>query len=119
MATDWEQQLDPAERLDYIMDFAGGDEPVLAEAETIASYSLAVTAQGALYGLTIESDAPYAPALAGGSTQIKLWLSVDVDEQSNPLFSSGLTLGVVATIVTSSVPARRRERTFNVEVKQL
>ena len=129
---DWQGALDPAEKLDFIADFTaatlGANEaPVLAPGELIASYSLAVTAEAAALGLTIEEGAPYGPGLVAldanleevaGATAIKLWLSVAPAFQSNPAFESGVKLGVVATIITDSVPQRTRERTYNVEVKQ-
>lgn len=118
MAVLWEGQLDPAEKLDFEADFGGGEKPVLEEDETIASYSLAVTAEAAALGLQIESAPPYASSLVAGSKAVKLWLSVDPLEQENSLFTAGVQLGIEVTIVTSSSPARTRQRTWNVEVKQ-
>lgn len=119
MATNWEGELDPAETLDYRMNFQGEDDPVLDVGEEISSFSLAVTPEAALLGLQIRADGLYAPALDETSTKIVLWLEVDEDEQDNAAFTDGVTLGVIGTIVTSSTPARTRERTFNVTVKQL
>lgn len=119
MAVSWEGELDPSETLDFRMDFQGGDDPVLDVGEEIASFSLAVTAEAALHGLTILNAGDYAPAVDETGTQIVLWLEVDDDEQDNVAFVDGVTLGVEGTIVTTSTPARTRQRTFNVTVKQL
>lgn len=119
MAIDWEGELDPSEVLDFEMDFAGGTDPVLEAGETIASFTLALTAEAALYGLQIKSGGGYDPALSGGDTLIIVWLDVDPLEAGNAAFDEdGIKLGVVATIVTDSTPARTRQRTFNVTVKQ-
>lgn len=117
--TEWEETLDPAERLDFVMQFAAGDEPVLEPGETISTYTLGVTAEAAALGLTIETAGAYAAELLAGSTDIKLWLSVAAPFQENEAFTQGLPLGVVATITTTSNPARRRQRTFLVKVQQL
>lgn len=117
--TEWEENLDPAERIEFVMEFASGVAPVLGVGETISSYSLAVTAEAAALGLTIETGAPYAASLEPNGTDIKLWLSVSAPFQDNAAFTPGIQLGVVATINTSSTPSRRRQRTFLVTVKQL
>lgn len=119
MAIDWEGELDPSEVLDFEMDFAGGTDSVLEAGETIASFSLALTAEAALYGLRIKTGGGYTAALSAGNTAIIIWLDVDPLEAGNAAFDEGIKLGVMATIVTDSSPARTRQRTFNVTVKQL
>lgn len=119
MAVEWEGQLDPGERLDFVADFALGDNPVLADGETIASFSLAVTAAAAALGLTIEQEGEYAPALVNADTAIQLWLTVAPEMQNDEAFAAGVSLGVVATIQTNSVPPRTRERTYLAQVAQL
>lgn len=119
MAIDWEAALDPSEVLDFEMDFGGGPDPVLEAGEEIASYTLAVTAEAALLGLEIKSGGGYDPALSVGNRSIILWLQVDPLKASDPAFDDeGTALGVVATVVTDATPARTRQRTFNVTVKQ-
>lgn len=127
MAVEWQGAMDPAERVEYIASFTGGDEPVLRAGETIASYSLAVSAEGAALGLTIENAGEYVSRLvdvvdgeaAPGSSAILIWLSVAPEMQSNEVFVGGAKVGVIATIETTATPPRRRERTWLVELRQL
>lgn len=119
MAIAIEGEMDPSEVLDFDFDFASAPNPVLAEGETIASYSLATTAEAAAHGLRIMSSGSYVPALTSADTVIRLWLDVDPLEVDNAAFAEGISLGIEATIVTDSTPARTRQRTFEVTVKQL
>lgn len=115
----WKGEMDPAERLDFELDFRNGDDPVLQPGESIDSYSVAVTPEAAAYGLQIETDAPYAPDMDVSGERITIWLTVDIGEQSNPDFIDGLPLGVEFTIITDNTPPRTRQRTGLVTVKQL
>lgn len=116
---DWEAAFDPSELLDYVMDFQGGTDPLLEAGEKIASYTLNVTAPAAALGLEISTDPAYAAGLQMADTRIKLWLQIDPAFQAAPVFSEGATLGVEATITTTNVPPRIRQRTFNLHVRQL
>jgi hypothetical protein len=111
--------LDPAERVEYECDFGSGPKPVLAADETITTFTVAVTAEAAALGLEIIEAAPRAPALLPGNQGVRVWLNVDPLEQSNPAFDAGLWLGIEVSVDTSSTPSRHRQRTFEVEVKQL
>lgn len=121
MATEWEQELDPAEELDFVMDFASSPpigSPVLGVGEGIASFALAVTPEAAALGLEIMTGLGRDATEAGG--QITLWLTVNVGFQANAAYDgAGTKLGIVCTIMTDSIPARKRERTYSVRVKQL
>lgn len=123
MAVEWEGEFDPAEVLEYRMDFYDeSKEPedrVLEDGEEIVSFTVAVTPEAALLGLTIREDGDYAPTLDVTATKIVLWFEVDADEQDNAAFTAGAQLGVEGTVVTSSTPARTRQRTFLLTVKQL
>lgn len=119
MAVTFKGAMDPAERLDFLMQFFSGSSPVLDDGELIDTYSLAVTAEAAAYGLQIETVAPYNALLSPDKQNIKVWLTVDPTEQGNPDFADGVELGVEATIITDANPPRRRQRTFNVKVMQL
>lgn len=118
MSIAWEQELDPSEKLDYEANFGGDDKPLLEVAETIATFTIAVTAAAAALGLQVESIAPYAPALTADSKGIKLWLSVASGLQSSGAFDAGVALGVIVTVVTNSNPARTRQRTWVATVRQ-
>lgn len=115
----WAGEMDPAEKLDFGMDFRGGDDPVLEVGETIASYSLATTAEAAAFGLQIESAGAYSPAIDSAHEKITIWLSVAAEEQASAEFLAGVPLGVEVTIITSNTPPRTRQRTFLATVKQL
>jgi len=118
MSIAWEGKLDPSEILDFEMNFADADAPLLEPGETISTFSLALTPEAAAYGLQIKSGGGYDAALSGGNTRISLWLQVQLAYQSDPDFVDGVSVGVEATIVTDSVPSRTRQRTFIVEVIQ-
>lgn len=120
----FEGKLDPAEVLDFVMDFGGGVLPVLdvdnGEQIDEATLELAVTAEAAAFGLEIvDDDIDYAPDVITVGKQIRLYLRVNPSFQADPAFDSGIALGVTATFDTTSTPARTRERTFLVEVVQL
>jgi hypothetical protein len=114
----WSQSMDPADRLDYQM-FCRGARPLLETAEQIASYTLALTPEAAALGLTIETGGGRDPVVLAGGDTVALWFSVASGFQTNAAFSgSGAQLGVELTIVTDSVPARTRQRTWALTVKQ-
>ena len=115
----WQGKLDPAEKLDYVMNFSGGADPLLETGEAIDSWALAVTAPAAALGLEIVESFPYAPWLSEAGDEITLWLNVAPEFQQNAAYLTGVVLGIEVTIVTTSSPARTRQRTFGVEVKQL
>lgn len=115
----WQGKLDPAERLDFIMNFSGGADPLLEPDEAIDSWSLAVTAPAAALGLEIVEEFPYSPWLNVAGDEITLWLNVAPDFQEANAFVAGVVLGIEVSIVTTSSPPRTRQRTFGVEVKQL
>lgn len=119
MASAFEGELDPADEVDYMADFGGDSRPVLEEGEDIASFNIALTAEAAAYGLQIMTGSGRDPVIDGSGQKLIFWLCVDVAEQSNPDFTEGVGLGIEITIVTTSVPARTRQRTFFVTVKQL
>jgi len=119
MSNKWQEKLDPNEVLDFEVDFAAADDPVLDEGEEIVDFEVAVTAQAALYGLTIKEDGAYAPSINAENTLIKVWLTIDEASREDPVFLKGIQLGVQFTITTSSNPARTRQRTFYVTVRQL
>lgn len=114
MATMWEQPLDPSEQLDYEIDFTG----LLEEGETIVaeSWSAMPSAVAADAGLIVAQEGSYGAQLHDGS-RIVLWLSIAEHKRAERHFSgAGRKLGVVVNFSTSSNPARRRQREFQVKV---
>jgi phage tail tape-measure protein len=117
-ASAWTQEMDPADIVDYQVTLAGTGG-LLETGETIASYTLTMSAEGAALGVTIGSVGSYAPSLINSSTGVKLWLSVGSGFQSNAAFSgTGVSVGIELTVVTNSSPARTRQRTLVVKVAQ-
>lgn len=114
MATIWEQPLDPSEQLDFEMDFT----TLLEDGETIVpdDWSVAPTPSAAEAGLVVEEGDDYRAQLLENS-RIVVWLSIAQAKRADRLFSgSGRRLGVIANFATSSSPARRRQREFQVKV---
>jgi hypothetical protein len=130
--------MDPADRVDYVAnadpdqtDLDTGEVPLLAETETISSYTLTMSAEGAALGVTISQGgvgepgaAPSLISIVGGSettgaTAVKFWLYVDPAFQDNAAFDgTGTYVGITLTINTNSLPSRRRQRTLIVQVAQ-
>jgi hypothetical protein len=109
--------IDPTDRLDWLTTL-DGPEGILETGETIASYTLTVTAEAAALGLEI-GTATYAPTNPT-NVSIKFWLECNSSFQNNAAFNAdGLALGVELTVITSSTPPRRRQRTLAWMVKQL
>ena len=106
--------LDPHEELDFLAPC----EPLLETGETIASYTLSVTAEGALLGLTIMSGAGRDHGLTNGNTAVKFWLTIDALEKDDVAFDAGAALPLLLTFETSSTPSRTRQRTMLITVRQ-
>lgn len=114
----WDDPMDPSDVVDFIVDCADPDLPLLEAGETIASFTLTLPAESVALGLTIGTSTR-APAKINTDTAIKLWLSVDSGYIANAAFSgAGTSLPVEVTIVTSSTPSRTRQRTCVVKVAQ-
>lgn len=120
-ATQFRQQMDPADIVDYVADAYDTSDPaktpLLEAGESIVSYTLSMSAEGAALGVTIESVAPRAPALINSNKGIKFWLSVTAGFQTNAAFDgAGTLIPVLVTIDTDM--SRRRQRTVVVQVAQ-
>lgn len=118
MATLWDKPLDPSDLDFFIANFVD-DVPVLGEDETIASFIAEPTDTAAGYGLTIESVGDYAPSKTLEDKAVLLWLSVPEDKRDNVEFCPGIELEVEVSIITSSVPPRKIQRTWAVRVENL
>lgn len=119
-ATPFAQAMDPTDRLDFTMvvyQAAAGASPppLLVLGEAIASYSLALTPEAVAVGLTILTEAPYAPALV--QNKVTFWCEVAPSLRASPAFDgSGVTVGVEFTFTTSAVPPRRFQRTAGIRI---
>lgn len=113
-AKKFDVMMDPAELLEYQTDLAGN---LLEVGETIASYTLTMGAEGTALGASIRNDGDYVPQTPG-STSIKFWLEVSPAFRENSAFDAGVDVPIVATVTTSNVPPRRRQRTVVVRVQQ-
>jgi hypothetical protein len=120
-ATQFRQQMDPADVVDYVADAYDTSDPaktpLLEAGESIVSYTLTMSAEGTALGVTIESVAPRAPALINSNKAIKFWLSVTSGFQTNVAFDgAGTLIPILVTIDTDM--SRRRQRTVVVQVAQ-
>lgn len=111
------EPMDPADLADYEAEFT------LEPGSEIASYVIATMPEAALVGLSVKQDMAYQPVLINGVTAnnnvVRFWLEVDPLDREDAAFSGeGVTLGVVITATTNSVPPRRKQRTFTVTVRQ-
>lgn len=111
------QALDPSEQLDYGIDLerAADGSTLLQPGENVASYTLALSAEAIAAGLTIMEGDGRDHAMNGDT--ISMWFKIDDEMQSLPAFNgAGLSLAGELTLVTTSTPARTRQRTWVVRV---
>jgi hypothetical protein len=115
------QEMDPRDIIDFIAncyDTSDPDKPPLLETgETISSYVLTMSAEGAALGVTIETVAPRASALINSDTAIRYWLSVTSGFQANAAFD-GVGTKIPVSVEISTNQNRRRERTMVIQVAQ-
>jgi hypothetical protein len=109
-------EMDPTDIVDYVAQMGSGSNPLLESGESIDTYTLALGAEATALGLTIGAD-DYAPVLNGAD--LKFWLSVDEEYQTNPAYDgAGAQLPLILTVITDNTPPRRRQRTMVVTVAQ-
>ncbi len=107
--------IDPAEELDYVMDF----NAVLNVGEIIDTFVLTMSAEGAALGVSIMSGGGRDAAKVEDDRAILVWFKVSSEFQQNAAFAGeGISIGVECRIVTDALPARTRERTFALLVRQ-
>ncbi len=107
--------LDPNEEMDFLLNCSG----LLEAGETIDSYTLTVLSEGVALGLTIMTGDGRDHAANGAATGVDLWLTIDDAYKTNAAFEgAGIALPLHINIVTNSLPARTRDRTFLVQVAQ-
>lgn len=122
-ASIWTQPMDPTDLVEFIADFgnaaSGSSGAVLAEGEAIDTYTVTMSAEGAALGVTISEEAGYETTLVESDKAIRIWIYVDEADREDPAFAgAGLQLGVTFTINTNSVPPRRKQKTYILEVAQ-
>jgi hypothetical protein len=111
--------MDPADIEQFFVTLTQGSTgaEVLNTGESVASYTLALTAEAIAAGLQIKTGSGYATNLTG--LVLSFWLAVNSANQADAAFSgTGLTLGVEWTITTNASPARVKQKTIVVQVAQ-
>lgn len=116
-ATVFETAADPADRVDWQIDL--GDK-ILEAGESVWSWTLTVDSAAVALGVAISTEAGYTAALVNSNRSLRFWLEVASGFQSNSAFDGeGINVGLTLQVVTDSVPTRRVERTFVVEMRNL
>ncbi len=118
-AVRFEETLDPSEELDFDLDVTQGPtvDDLLREGEGVASFTVALTAESQMAGLTIMEGDGRSPSLQG--LELTVWLTVTPTEQSASIFNaSGTELAFECTFKTDAVPSRTRQMTAAVRVVQ-
>jgi hypothetical protein len=111
----WDEQMDPKDVVDYVVDVSGLLDT--ANGEGIASYTLTLNAEATALGLTL-GTAGYAISQPT-PTSYRIWFSISAGFQSNAAFDgTGTSLPMELTITTNSTPARTRQRTLVLKVAQ-
>jgi hypothetical protein len=106
--------MDPADEVDFLIQTAG----MLEGGEIVASYTLTLLAEASALGLQIMTGAGY-DAHVVNQRDIMFFLKVLGQFQDNDAYDdTGATLPMVVTVVTNSIPPRKRQRTVAVKVKQ-
>lgn len=126
-AVEFEVPLDPQEWLDYVFDMI----TVLETGEGIDTdpvrWSLVLSAEAIAYGIEIIDDEPDYPdpglidgdTGGAGNTAIRAWLRVDQELAGDAAFQlAGTAFPIEATGWTDDDPARKRQRTFLLRVKE-
>jgi hypothetical protein len=109
----WEQQLDPKDIADFVVDISD----MLEAGETVASYSFTLGAEAAALGLEIGTGS-YAVTQPTTSS-FRLWLNVNTSFWADAAFDgAGASLPIVLDFTTNNSPARRFQRTLVVQVAQ-
>jgi len=113
--------LDPSDVDFYGLDISkvgvdlGEKFPLLLAGETVASFTLALTAEAIAAGLYIRTDAGREVTLSGLS--VTFWLSIVEAMQGNAMFNAaGMVLAMELTVVTSG--GRTKQKTATVKVVQ-
>jgi hypothetical protein len=112
-------QMDPADVLDWQATLSQGSTglEMLQAGESVASFTVALTAEAIAAGLQINTTSGYATLIVGNV--ISFWLSVISGSQSSIAFAgAGLAVGIEITITTNASPARVKQRTVVITVAQ-
>lgn len=109
------QTMDPSDQIDILIPCG----PLLESGETVASYTLTVLAESAALGFEIMSGGGRDHALLTGDTDILAWIEIDdLEEAATEWDGDGTACAIEVEIVTDSTPARTRQRTITITVKQ-
>lgn len=112
-AQQWDQQLDPKDKVDYIVDISD----MLEAGETVSSSGFTMSAEGTALGVQI-GTAGYAVSQPTPES-FRVWLMVDSGFQSNAAFDgAGTLIPITMDITTNSTPNRVFQRTLVVQVAQ-
>lgn len=114
-AKKFEDPMDPKDRVEFLVNL-DGPTGLLETGETVASYTLTPSPEAVALGMQIGTGT-YAPSQPT-PTQILFWVEFSAGFHNNASFDAGVDLGIQVEITTSSVPARRRERTAIITVAQ-
>ena len=110
--TTWADAMDPRDIQNFKIDCS----TFLDDGENVNTYTLSLMSDAVLAGLNIGTGA-YAPSIA--ANKINIWFNItDANQQDEMFYGGGTNLPLVIEVVTTSIPARRRERTFAVKVQQ-
>ena len=107
----FEEPLGPYDTVEYMIDAS----PLLEKFENIASYTVTLPTESSLLGLQIVTTGGYSTSIA--NNVITFWLAVNPVNQADLIFvGAGVTVPIEVSIITTSVPARKRKRTIAVNV---
>jgi len=111
-AKQFTETMDPFDVLDFEVDIS----TQLQQGEGATSATLSIPTESTLLGLTINTTGGYTTTLIGNI--LRFYLSIILQEQANSAFAGGVSLPLEISIITNSVPARKKQRTVVVRVIQ-
>lgn len=117
------QPMDPSDVLPWAVDLTQGEPtgssaPFLLPGESVASFTLAVTAEAIAAGLSILADATYPPPTIDG-LELTFWPTIAPEARGLSIFDGGgRDLALELTATTNSMPPKTKQRTIVITVAQ-
>lgn len=117
-AKEFPEALDPYELLEFEPTITGATG-LLEDGESISSFTLTAGAEAAALGISISTEAGYVASTIDAARGVRFWMEVAGGFQQNAAFDGeGVAVPIVLSLTTNNSPARRRQRTMIVRVKQ-
>ena len=113
----FDAEMDPAELLDYQLKLSEGPLKLLEDGELFTTWTLTLYPEAIALGVELGSGT-YEPVADGEN--ITVWFQVDPLFQEDAAFDgNGVDVPMELSITTNHAPARKRQRTLVLPMRQL